>query len=60
MSECEHGKVRIASRLLYMATLEEPAEYEYQITCQLCGERLDEVPDGADETDGEWEFDYED
>lgn len=54
---CEHMRANVYSRLVSRATLEEPAEYDHKIVCKDCGEGLDIVPDGAEETEAKWEED---
>ena len=56
---CKHMKVEISSRMISIQTLEEPAEYATRIICAVCGERLDEVPEGAKEKEVAWEDDFE-
>ena len=59
--DCEHMRVRIESRLISMATLEEPAEYEHRAFCRDCGDVLElgEIPDGAEETEEPWEPEFD-
>jgi len=43
-------------------TWEEPAEYEFKVECKDCGEYIEvgEIPNGAEESEEDWEDYYED
>lgn len=60
MNECSHPKVTVYSRLVSSQTWEEPAEYDFKIICDSCGEEFDETPEGAKEKEADWEDYYED
>lgn len=59
--QCQHMHVNVYSRCVSIQTWEEPAEYEFRVICKDCGEEMDvsEIPDGAEETESEWEPDYD-
>lgn len=52
---CQHNEVDIYSRMISMATLWEPAEYDVRYQCHICGEELDEIPRGARENSFSWD-----
>jgi len=58
--ECKHMRVRVESRRIAIATLEEPEEHEFRASCRDCGAVLElgEIPDGAEEKEEEWEPEY--
>lgn len=52
---CNHDRVEFISRCVARATWYGPVEWEDVITCRDCGAELDQVPEDADEIDGEYE-----
>lgn len=52
---CHHKNVTVYSRMSSMATLEEPAEYDVKIQCDVCSETLEDVPEGSHESEADWE-----
>lgn len=58
---CPHDHVTVYSRMVEAQTWEEPAEYIHKVICKDCGEEIGvgEIPDGAEETEKDWESDYE-
>ena len=57
--DCEHKITTRYTRLIARASRYEPAEYDYKIICNECGEELDESPDGAEETEATWDYQEE-
>ena len=59
---CLHMRVTVYSRCVAVQTWEEPAEYEFKVECKDCGEYIEvgEIPNGAEESEEDWEDYYED
>ena len=60
MSDCKHMSVWIESRVVSPATYAYPLESEFRAVCRECGEvmEIEDVPDGAEETEREPEYEY--
>ena len=58
--ECTHPEVTVYSRCVSIETWYEPAEYEFKITCDSCGEEFEDTPKGSKENEMEWEDYYGD
>ena len=54
MNDCPHNNIEVCSRMIYKATLEEPAEYLEWGICTDCGAHLDlsDIPDKAKAKEG--------
>lgn len=55
--DCKHLRVTTYSRMVFSGSREQPPEYAWRTTCDECGEEMDEVPEGSEERQREWEED---